>query len=98
MLKRFWIGIWEHFAFPVLWLLNRKSVKAKVDKLNSNPSTRKLANDATYKALGFFCAHLVFVFTFVVWRFAKHFVHEDGDFWTDLETSGALVVSVEPKP
>ena len=93
MQKQFWVGIWEQLVFPALWLLKRKSIKAKVEKLNANRSTRKLANDATYKALGFLCVHLIFLSTFVVWRYAKHYVHADGDFWTDLETSGAYVVS-----
>jgi len=35
--------------------------------------------DAKFKALGFLCAHLVFVCTFIVWRYAKQYVHGDGN-------------------
>ena len=44
MQKAFWVAIWQHLAFPAVWLLNRKSLKAKLLMLNAHPSTRKMAN------------------------------------------------------
>jgi len=94
MQKSFWVAIWQHLAFPAVWLLNRKSLQAKLLMLDAHPSTRKMANDAKFKALGFLCAHLVFISTFIVWRYAKQHVHEDGDLWKALEASGALVQNI----
>jgi len=78
MQEQFWIGLWQHVAFPAVWLLHRRDVLSKLKRLQSKPSTRKMANDITMKARGFLVSHLVFSLSFVVWQLGTFYLYHGG--------------------
>ena len=92
--RKYWIGVFQHLVFPVLWLLRRGSMQQKLKRLESKPSTRKLAKDAAHKTRGFLFSHLIFSISFLIWQYGKNRFHVDGDAWTDLETAGQLVQNI----
>jgi len=92
--RKYWIGVWQHLAFPLVWLSRRSTLQRKLKELDAKPSTRKLAKDAAHKTHGFLLSHLTFSASFVIWQYGKIYVHEEGDAWTDMETAGQLVQNI----